>query len=251
MSKKNVFVPKPGTHHNRSGIPKALLGRIFIALSIGVVFLVVLSLIWRQNAQPPIGDTKDAGKPKVFREIPKTTLPEPQVLSLDKASPHEPSGTYVKHAVPVFESKPLGAPAPSEPTPPLENPPETASEKSVTQTDSGSSAPAGITKTPNLPSTMSSESQKLSTSQITPSSWVYAVQVGAYSKKENAQEAVERLKKMGLPSQITPISHPKLGALYAVRAAPFNTQEEAQKAAEKIARVEKEKPFIVKVPAIR
>lgn len=250
MSKKNVFVPKPGTQHNRSGIPKALLGRIFIALSIGVVFLVVLSLIWRQNAQPPIGDDQDAGKPKVFREIPKTTVPEPQVLSLDKAPPPEPSGTPVKHAVPVPEPKPLGGPAPSEATPPLETPPQTASEKAAPKTDSGTSAPAGSPKTVSSPQTVASVPQKPSTSQGPTSSWVYAVQVGAYSKKENAQEAMERLKKMGLSSRISPFNHPKLGPLYAVRVAPFATQVEAQKAAEKIAGMEKEKPIIVKVPAI-
>lgn len=251
MSKKNVFVPKPGAPHKRNGLPKALLGRIFIALSIGVVFLVVLTLIWRQNAQPPIGDEQDAGKPKVFREIPKTTVPEPRVLSLDKAPDFEPSASTVKQAVPEPEPKASAGPMPSEPTPPLETPPQVALQKTAPKTDSSTSAPAGSTKTASPPQNTVSVPQKPSTLQEPTSSWVYAVQVGAYAKKENAQGTVERLKKMGLSSQISPFSHPKLGTLYAVRIAPFSTQAEAQKAAEKIAGVEKEKPIIVKVPASR
>lgn len=251
MSKKNVFVPKPGAQHKRSGLPKALLGRIFIALSIGVVFLAVLTLIWRQNAQPPIGDEQDAGKPKVFREIPKTTVPEPQVLSLDKAPALEPLGRTVTQAAPEPEPKASTGPTPSEPTPPLEMPPQVALQKTAPKTDSSTSAPAGSVKTASPPQNTASVPPKQSTLQESTSSWVYAVQVGAYSKKENAQGVLERLKKMGLSARISLFSHHKLGTLYAVRIAPFTTLAEAQKAAEKIAGVEKEKPIIVKVPASR
>ncbi|MGQ9750474.1 SPOR domain-containing protein [Desulfosoma sp.] len=251
MSEKNVFVPKPGAQHKRSGLPKALLGRIFIALSIGVLFLVVLTLIWRQNAQPPIGDEQDAGKPKVFREIPKTTVPEPQVLSLDKAPALEPSARTVKQAAPEPKPKASTGPTPSEPTPSPETPPQAVVGNTAPKADSSTSAPAGSLKTVSPPQNTAFVPPKQSPLQESTSSWVYAVQVGAYSKKENAQGAVGRLKKMGLSSQISPFSHPKLGTLYAVRIAPFTTQAEAQKAAEKIAGVEKEKPIIVKVPASR
>ncbi len=252
MPKKSVFVPKPSMRQNKSAAPKALLGRIFIALSIGVVFVFLLSLIWRQNAQPPIGDDKDAGKPKVYGEIPKTTVSQPQVMSLEKVVTSEIPKPEVTPSPPEPETKTTGQGTPSiSPAPPSGS--ESSQHISVQgkspKTTTSPPVSESAVKTPSPPQTPASTPPKPSEARAPSSSWVYAVQVGAYSKKENAQEALERLKKMGFTPQISPFNHAKLGPLYAVRVAPFASQSEAQKAAEKIAAVENEKPIIVKTPA--
>lgn len=279
MEKKKIFVPKARVQNDKGGMPKALLGRIFMALSIGIVFVLILAFVWKHKAQPPIGDEGDAGKPKLYREIPKTTVPEPQVLSLDKAGSAPPKDTAPPGGgtpAPAGQTEgqepaglPAGSPAPggtetaqasgteskSTATGPASKVPGTAA-PSGTQTSAalkagaqGSAAPSAKTDTP--PTQVASTSQKPSLSADASGSWTYAVQVGAYSQKENAQQAVERLKKFGFRPEITPFQHPKLGPLYAVRVAPFASQTEAHKAAEKIAESEKDKPIIVKVPKSR
>ena len=274
MERKKFFVPKPRPHNDKGGLPKALLGRIFMALSIGIVFVLVLALVWRHKAQPPIGDDADAGKPKLYREIPKMTVPEPQVLSMDKAAPAPPKDIPPAAGTPAPSSRteghgPTGLPA----GPSAVGGPETARGSATdskitastppskvpgtpgplaTQTGAakvgvpGASAPS--VKTENLPAQVAAMSQKPAASAEASGSWAYAVQVGAYSQKENAQQVLERLKKFGYQPEITPFQHPTLGALYAVRVAPFASQAEAQKAAEEIGRSEKDKPIIVKVP---
>ncbi|MEJ5364943.1 MAG: SPOR domain-containing protein [Desulfosoma sp.] len=278
MQKKKIFVPKARTQNNKGGMPKALLGRIFMALSIGIVFVLVLALVWKQKAQPPIGDDGDAGKPKLYREIPKMTVPEPQVLSLDKAGPAPPKDTDPSGGTPAPQGQGEGqgsaglAPGASAgggteaartPGTETKNPASSAASKA-----SGTPAPSGTqttaaakagsqpaappsAKTEKSPVQLTSTPQKPSAAADASGSWAYAVQVGAYSQKENAQQAVERLKKFGFQPEITPFRHPKLGALYAVRVAPFASQAEAQKAAEKISASEKDKPIIVKVPQSR
>lgn len=276
MEKKKIFVPKARTQNDKGGMPKALLGRVFVALSIGIVFVLVLALVWKQKAQPPIGDEGDAGKPKLYREIPKMTVPEPQVFSLDKVgntTPKEP-GLADTAAAPRGSSDapgPVGPPAGSttaggpEParTPGAEmknTAPAGAPKISGTPSPSGAQpATAKVGPQPAaVPSTKTeTPSTQLATATPKPSaaepsgSWAYAVQVGAYSQKENAQQALERLKKLGFQPEITPFHHPKLGPLYAVRVSPFVSQAEAQKAAEKISTSEKDKPIIVKVPKPR
>jgi|GEM_PF-1654771 len=278
MEKKRIFVPKARTQNNKGGMPKALLGRIFMALSIGIVFVLVLALVWKHKAQPPIGDEGDAGKPKVYREIPKMTVPEPQVLSLDKPAPAPPKDTPSAGGTPAPLSPtegqgstglPAGSSAVGGPeaarssgtdtkitasAPPSKLP--GAPGPSATQTSGvpkvgtpGAALPSAKTETP--PAQPAATSQKSSTAAEASGSWTYAVQVGAYSQRENAQQAVERLKKFGYQPEITPFQHSKLGSLYAVRVAPFASQAEAQKAAEKISTSEKDKPIIVKVPKSR
>ncbi|MEJ5347634.1 MAG: SPOR domain-containing protein [Desulfosoma sp.] len=251
MPKKSVFVPKAGMRQNSSMAPKVLLGRIFIALSIGVVFVLLLSLIWRQNAQPPIGDDKDAGKPIVYKEIPKTTVPQPQVVSLEKVVTSEMPKPEVTASSPEPETKTSGQGTPAISPPPSgsDGSPMVSVQGKSSKTTTSPPVSESAVKTPSQPQTPASMPPKPPEARVPASSWIYAVQVGAYSKKENAQEALERLKKMGFTPQISPFNHPKLGPLYAVRVAPFASQGEAQKAAEKIAAVENEKPIIVKTPA--
>lgn len=275
MEKKKIFVPKPRVQNGKGGMPKALLGRVFLALSIGIVFVLVLALVWKQKAQPPIGDEGDAGKPKLYREIPKMTVPEPQVMSLDKAAPAPPKEPVVAENVSASQGKPeaqaLSVPGAGSAGGPEAVKAPGADAKSTTPQPapktSGSPAPAGgqtvsakigspppttpSAKTETASAPLASVPQKPSTASEPSGSWAYAVQVGAYSQKENAQQALERLKKLGYQPEITPFHHPKLGALYAVRVAPFASQAEAQKAMEKIAGSEKDKPIIVKVPKSR
>lgn len=278
MERKKIFVPKARVQNGKEGIPKALLGRVFVALSIGIVFVLVLALVWKQKAQPPIGDNGDTGKPKLYREIPKTTVPEPQVLSLDKAGPTAPKEAGPSDRAPAPASPPEGQ-SPAHPlvTSPTEGTPETTRSsapdtKNVSPAAGprtpGASAPSGVqpraAKAGPTPSTapsaktespagttVASAPQNSPVSAAFSGSWAYAVQVGAYSQKENAQQALQRLKKLGFQPEISPFDHPKLGLLYAVRIAPFASQAEAQKAAEKISGSEKDQPIIVKVPKAR
>lgn len=289
MPKKNVFVPRARPQNSTGGTPRALLGRIFVALSIGVIFVLILSFIWKQNAQPPIGDEGDAGKPKLFREIPKRTVPEPQVLSMDKVATAPAPASDTARMTTGQQDHPgtqgassfapglapptgtgespiqgtLGAGTPSAPDPRGHLPAISPGAPSPTAGAGQSSAPpkqARADKTSSAPETASSSlsqyrpqsaapaTQKPSAAGDSAISWAYAVQVGAYSKKENAHEALERLKKFGFQPELTPFHHPRLGPLYAVRIAPFASQAEAQKIAQKIAEQEKDKPIIVKVP---
>ncbi|WP_073040261.1 SPOR domain-containing protein [Desulfacinum infernum] len=76
---------------------------------------------------------------------------------------------------------------------------------------------------------------------------VYVVQVGAFSRMENAERISRRLKERGFQIQVRPFRHKSLGRLYLVRLNPMPSEEEARKAADKIAALEKTQPMVIKL----
>jgi cell division septation protein DedD len=81
----------------------------------------------------------------------------------------------------------------------------------------------------------------------TSSTPVYVVQVGAFSRKENAERISRRLKEHGFQVNVSPFRHKSLGRLYLVRLDPLPSEEQARKAADRIAALEKTKPMVIKL----
>ncbi len=74
----------------------------------------------------------------------------------------------------------------------------------------------------------------------------YWVQVGAFTKKANALNAVKRLKSLGYDSVIRKMHHAKYGALYLVRIPVYGNETSARKLSSALAKKLGEKPIVVK-----
>ncbi|NTV42893.1 MAG: hypothetical protein HGA63_06290 [Syntrophobacteraceae bacterium] len=75
----------------------------------------------------------------------------------------------------------------------------------------------------------------------------YAVQVGSFKDKSNAEDMRKNLEQKGYKVQIRPRKDPKLGQLFVVQLAPVENASKASTLAEQIRREDKVQPFVVKV----
>lgn len=271
---RKPFRPQPqGGKARRSGAPRALLGRVFLALSLGIVFALLLSLLWRQNAQPPLQTGEPSSRQRLLKEVPKTALPEPRVLPL--GSPSENQGTEKGGEQPApegrfssglpsdtaggpTEAQREGGAAGTSATEGLTNKPDSEEIPAPLKPSQQSVQPPGkaVQAEPGTPSSdrtngskadMAREPGGSPTMTPTPDTPVYVVQVGAFSRKENAERISRRLKEHGFQVNVSPFQHKSLGRLYLVRLDPLPSEEQARKAADKIAALEKTKPMVIKI----
>lgn len=77
----------------------------------------------------------------------------------------------------------------------------------------------------------------------------YAVQVGSYKEKQNAEEMRQSLQEKGYTVVVRSQNHPKLGQLYVVQLQPVKDAGKANTLMAQIQNVANVKPVIVKVPA--
>ncbi len=75
----------------------------------------------------------------------------------------------------------------------------------------------------------------------------YAVQVGSFKDRSNAEEMRKSLEQKGYKVQIRPRKDPKLGQLYVVQLAPVDNVSKASTLVEQVRREDKVQPFVVKV----
>lgn len=75
----------------------------------------------------------------------------------------------------------------------------------------------------------------------------YAVQVGSFKDRSNAEEMRKSLEQKGYKVQIKPRKDPKLGQLYVVQLAPVDNVSKASTLVEQVRREDKVQPFVVKV----
>ncbi|SMC27398.1 Sporulation related domain-containing protein [Desulfacinum hydrothermale DSM 13146] len=244
----------------KSGARRALLGRVFLALSLGIVFALLLSLLWRHNAQPPADTREPSPKQKLVKEVPKKAVPEPRVLPLGSqpaATESENSTAVNAPAAPASEHTAEGPSAAPE-TPPS---PERPAAKAGGPSGPGASAPSvpapqGATPAPSAESGPATAQEPDLQRAPAPGPGVtrstaqtgYVVQVGAFKRKANADKLSRRLKAKGFSVHVTRFKHKSLGWLYLVRLRPMASQAEAHKAADKIAALEKTKPLVLKLP---
>lgn len=76
---------------------------------------------------------------------------------------------------------------------------------------------------------------------------VYAVQVGSFKDRSNAEEMRKSLEQKGYKVKIKPRKDPKLGQLYVVQLAPVDNVSKASTLVEQVRREDKVEPFVVKV----
>ena len=77
---------------------------------------------------------------------------------------------------------------------------------------------------------------------------MFAVQLGSFKDRQNAEEMQQKLQKKGYPVILKPYNHPKLGAMYVVQLEAVQDESKASTQMVQIRNEEKVKPFIVRVP---
>lgn len=73
----------------------------------------------------------------------------------------------------------------------------------------------------------------------------YIVQIGAFTKKENAERLSAQLKAKNYPVFVKTLDHQSLGQMYLVRLNPFTDRAEANRFATQLTNSEKLKPTII------
>lgn len=76
----------------------------------------------------------------------------------------------------------------------------------------------------------------------------FAVQVGSFKEKQNAEEMQRSLEKKGYSVILKPVSNPKLGQLYVVQLQPVSDESKASTLMMQIRHEEKVKPVVIKLP---
>lgn len=167
--------------------------------------------------------------------VPNPAVPEqPPVAKKQEASP-------LKDKTPVsVAKKPTAPPAPSPgelKKKPAVMPPEASKKMAKTTAPPAPVTPSDDTPAPAKPSPAREVGG------------AYAVQVGSFKEKQNAEEMQQNLQKRGYQVQMRPATHPKLGTIYVVQLAPVADVSKASTQVEQIKHEEKVKPMIIRVPS--
>lgn len=180
-----------------------------------------------------------AGGPKAPEDVPQKGGPEKALLPENAPSSPPQDG---KTAL-LKESAPIGEKGQDAGRKVLK---EGATAKDKAEPDAGSKTPAqkaaktqmqaAVAPAPSEP-TAAGASKRL----------MYAVQVGSFKEKSNAEEMQRNLEKKGYTVQVKPRNDPKLGSLYVVQLAPVPDLSKASTLVEQIRREDKVKPFVVKI----
>lgn len=81
-------------------------------------------------------------------------------------------------------------------------------------------------------------------SSIPPQTKSYVVQIGAFTKKENAERLLTQLQTKNYPAIMKLLDHKDFGQMYLVRLRPFENRAEADRYATELEDAEKLKPSI-------
>jgi cell division septation protein DedD len=184
---------------------------------------------WVEMPKPPPVESTVAKEP-----VPGSIVPDqPPLAKKQEASPP-------KDKTPVsVAKKPTVPPVPSAGE--LKNkqavvPPEASKKMVKTTAPPAPASPTDDTAAPAKPSPAREEGG------------AYAVQVGSFKEKQNAEEMQQNLQKRGYQVQMKPATHPKLGTIYVVQLAPVTDVSKASTLVEQIKHEEKVKPMIIRVP---
>lgn len=185
---------------------------------------------WVEMPKPPPVESSVTKEP-----VPSSTIPDqPPVAKKQEASPPKD-----KTAVSVAK-KPTAPPAPP--------PGELKKKQAAVSPDT----PKKMVKTTAPPAPASPSADTPAPAKPSPATEVggaYAVQVGSFKEKQNAEEMQQNLQKRGYQVQMKPATHPKLGTIYVVQLAPVADVSKASTQVEQIKHEEKVKPMIIRVPA--
>jgi cell division septation protein DedD len=184
-------------------------------------------------------------KPETFAETPpKSTAEKPGgPAATMPPSAKEGKTAAVKEGLPG-EDKPAGAVEKTDAKPASPADVKKKTEPAKTAAVKSLKPPAPAADTSGKPATTVEEQKPSATGGRT----MFAVQVGSFKEKGNAEEMQRNLQKKGYSVQVRSRVDPKLGQLFVVQLAPVDTESKASTLVEQIRREDKVKPFVVKVP---
>ena len=204
------------------------------------------------GATPPAAPpsvAQDTEKAQNWVEMPKSPPVESSAVKesvTSSAVPDQPPVAKKQEASPLKDKtpvsvakKPTALPAPS--------PGELKKKQSVVPPE----APKKMVKTTTPPALASPSDDTEAPAKPSPAredGGAYAVQVGSFKEKQNAEEMQQNLQKRGYQVQMKPATHPKLGTIYVVQLAPVTDVSKASTLVEQIKHEEKVKPMIIRVP---
>jgi cell division septation protein DedD len=173
----------------------------------------------------------------VGRSIPGAEKPVKSVVAVQS----HPSAQAVRETVPPeTEVLPPSVPAPG-PASPAGDRRETDKVVSDGELQKTATTSKGtVTQTSGTPGSTKDESVQK------PEAAMYAVQVGAFKKKVEAEALGERIKKKGYRAIIKPVKSPK-GTLYKVMSGRFKSRKEAELLAVKLSKAIGKQAFVVKL----
>ncbi|GKT09400.1 SPOR domain-containing protein [Desulforhabdus sp. TSK] len=178
--------------------------------------------------------------PPVESTVAKEPVPGPAVSDQSPVT-KKPEASPPKDKTPVsVAKKPTAPPVPSPGELKKKQavvPPEAPKKMVKTTAPPAPASPADDTPAPAKPSPAKEEGG------------AYAVQVGSFKEKQNAEEMQQNLQKRGYQVQMKPATHPKLGTIYVVQLAPVADVSKASTQVEQIKHEEKVKPMIIRVPS--
>lgn len=199
-------------------------------------------------AAPPSA-AQDTEKAQNWVEMPKSPPVESTVAKEvpGSAVPDQPSAAKKQEASPPKDKTPVSV-AKKPTVPPVPAPGELKKKQAIVSPE----APKKMVKTtappaPGLPAEDTPAPAKPSPAKE--EGGTYAVQVGSFKEKQNAEEMQQNLQKRGYQVQMRPATHPKLGTIYVVQLAPVADVSKASTQVEQIKNEEKVKPMIIRVPS--
>jgi cell division septation protein DedD len=201
------------------------------------------------SATPP-GAAQDTDKAQNWVEMPKPPPAEPSTAKEpvpSPAIPDQPPVAKKQEASPPKDKTPVSVA--KKPTVPPALPPGELKKK---QAAVPPEAPKKMVKATAPPAPASPPADNAPPAKPSPAregGGAYAVQVGSFKEKQNAEEMQQNLQKRGYQVQMKPATHPKLGTIYVVQLAPVADVSKASTQVEQNKHEEKVKPMIIRVPS--
>lgn len=182
-------------------------------------------------ARPPDADEGVPGKPGT------AAPPEPARPAVPPSSAPQPQREPAQEPVSVRESSPS---VPTGPAAPAGAPPAGSGQQMASV---GSNAKALKKMWPQAPGTAPDASRAKKPAPA--GKGKYAVQVGSFKDKKNADEMQRNLQKKGYQTDVKVTQHPTLGQLYVVSLKPVDSLSKANTQMEQIKNEEKVKPMLI------